>query len=133
MTIIDITKKYTTRSGLPVRIYATDAGGIFSVHGAVGDWTASGHWSLVSWLPSGKRCNATPPDDWDLLPVKTWRAWEEGEAPKFFMSRDTRYNTLVAFSAAEVAAQGPDGREALFRDWARVYEDGTETPCGVEE
>jgi len=48
--MIDKSKAYTTREGLPVRIYCTDAGGRHSVHGAVfiGDT-----WSCMSWPENG--------------------------------------------------------------------------------
>ena len=48
--IVDKSKKYQTLSGKPVRIYATDGGGAFPVHGAVlnGDT-----WHMESWRDNG--------------------------------------------------------------------------------
>jgi len=43
--------EYTTRSGLPVRIYATDAGGEWPVHGAILGGTK---WESVCWTSCGK-------------------------------------------------------------------------------
>lgn len=51
MTMIEMGKQYRTRVGYDVRIYAIDAGGALSVHGAIkgstkwftAEWTAEGH------------------------------------------------------------------------------------------
>jgi len=50
--MIDINKKYRTRDGHEVRIYATDGYGPYSVHGAVEPKT--GVWILESWTTNGK-------------------------------------------------------------------------------
>ena len=49
--MIDINKKYRTRDGREVRIYATDCGAAEPVHGAIksGDW-----WELSVWNANGK-------------------------------------------------------------------------------
>lgn len=48
--MIDKNKQYRTRSGLPVRIYATDCGGDYPVHGA----TCFGDiWHLCFWTKDG--------------------------------------------------------------------------------
>jgi hypothetical protein len=48
--MIDITKKYKTRDGREVRIYAVDGNGLYPVHGAVkyGDG-----WSSAVWTKDG--------------------------------------------------------------------------------
>lgn len=69
--MIDPTKKYRTRNGREVRIYATDAGGRFPVHGAVRDkdgwfpdeWTSKGFYS-------GERDGFSTPHDIDLIEVR---------------------------------------------------------------
>jgi len=48
--MIDINKKYRTRDGNEVRIYATDGGGLFPVHGAI---RLNGGWESTSWTKSG--------------------------------------------------------------------------------
>ena len=48
--MIDKNKQYRTRSGLPVRIYATDCGGDYPVHGAVLD---SHGWFDFAWTKEG--------------------------------------------------------------------------------
>ena len=50
--MIDINKKYRTRDGREVRIYATDEGcGVASVHGAIK--TKDGIWHVYSWSEDG--------------------------------------------------------------------------------
>lgn len=44
-------KTYTTLRGMPVRIYATDAGGLFPVHGAIFN---DGLWIGMKWTEEGK-------------------------------------------------------------------------------
>lgn len=64
--MIDKNKQYKTRSGLPVRIYATDGGADCPVHGAIclGDT-----WHLGAWTNKGF-CVAINESDLDLIEVK---------------------------------------------------------------
>jgi hypothetical protein len=55
-TMIDEDKIYITRLGMPVRIYATDAGGLFPVHGAIFN---DGMWNGWKWTEEGKTHFAT--------------------------------------------------------------------------
>lgn len=49
--MIDINKKYRTRDGREVRIYATDAGGKQPVHGAY--LSKEGAWKVTYWKEEG--------------------------------------------------------------------------------
>jgi len=49
--MIDLAKKYRTRDGREVRIYAVDGGGGMPVHGAVRDGC---EWTAYTWLESGE-------------------------------------------------------------------------------
>jgi len=51
--MIDITKMYSTRNGLKVRIYAVDGQGKKSIHGAYWDGFVEG-WISLSWTKYGK-------------------------------------------------------------------------------
>jgi hypothetical protein len=51
--MIDVNKKYSTRNGLQVRIYAVDGQGKKSVHGAYWDGFVGG-WIPLSWTKYGK-------------------------------------------------------------------------------
>ena len=48
--IIDITKQYKTRDGKEIRIYATDCGGRYKVHGA---YKSKDAWNMGSWTSNG--------------------------------------------------------------------------------
>lgn len=50
--MIDKNKQYRTRDGREVRIYATDAGGEFCVHGAI--LFPNGRWEQRQWPITGK-------------------------------------------------------------------------------
>jgi hypothetical protein len=64
---IDINKKYKTRDGQDVRIYAVDGNGPYPVHGAVEPKTD--FWIPESWTPSGKTsCKVNSSND--LVEVK---------------------------------------------------------------
>jgi len=51
--MIDINKKYRTRDGREVRIYATDGAGRKSAHGAYFDSAVNG-WVSVAWTQFGR-------------------------------------------------------------------------------
>lgn len=71
---IEVGKFYKTRSGLKVRIYATDAGGMYSTHGAV---FSSGMWASYSWTMFGKHYDNIE-DRYDI--IHTWPEEKEVEA-----------------------------------------------------
>ena len=50
MTDFKVGGNYQTRDGKPVRIYATDCGGDYPIHGAM---LLSDDWSVACWLPDG--------------------------------------------------------------------------------
>jgi hypothetical protein len=66
--MIDITKKYRTRDGREVRIYATDGGGNRPVHGAV---INHGEWFMCHWSAKGKAFPDHERRSDDLIEVKS--------------------------------------------------------------
>jgi len=65
--MIDINKKYQTRDGREVRIYATDGGvPTRSIHGAV---NCAGKWYIQSWSSDGK-VRLTANDQVDLIEIR---------------------------------------------------------------
>lgn len=60
-------KTYKTKDGLEVRIYATDCGGHFPVHGAV---FLDDKWEGAGWCKDGAYLVGGISDDWDLVEVK---------------------------------------------------------------
>ena len=57
-------KEYTTKSGFPARVYATDGSGCFPIHGA---FCQNGKWIATQWTEDG--CYALNDDytDYDLI------------------------------------------------------------------
>ena len=84
---ISLDKKYKTRDGKEVRIYALDAGGHYPVHGAIKVYD---NWENESWTDAGlfKIDNTQTPFGKDLIEVKEKRklyAWRRhSEAPVEF-------------------------------------------------
>ena len=71
--MIDITKTYTTRSGAPVRIYSTDAGGSYPVHGAVPTFDSEQPWRVENWTAEGLYyCTESDESIFDLVEVGTY-------------------------------------------------------------
>jgi hypothetical protein len=65
--MIDAAKKYQTRDGHEVRIYATDHMGSCSV---VGAYKGLNGWVLDRWRDDGRWSDSTHPCDLDLIEVK---------------------------------------------------------------
>jgi len=64
--MIDINKKYRTRDGREVRIYATDGQDEWPIHGAT---LKSFGWSSECWTKDGSSLTSRPHDD-DLIEVR---------------------------------------------------------------
>ena len=65
--MIDINKKYRTRDGREVRIYATDGVGDQAVHGAILDDT---EWLVYAWYKDGEYSRCEPKCRHDLIEVR---------------------------------------------------------------
>ena len=63
--MIDINKKYRTRAGAEVRIYATDGRGLHAIHGAFKDHA---EWRTCTWQENGVNFILEGP--FDLIEVK---------------------------------------------------------------
>ena len=64
--MINKNKQYKTRSGLPVRIYATDGGGDYPIHGGL---PCGEYWIMTCWTNEGKSVSHSQPE-LDLIEVK---------------------------------------------------------------
>ena len=81
--MIDVNKKYRTRDGREVRIYATDGGGPQPVHGAI---SGLNFWSTANWSKNGSYTVVYGQEhDNDLIEVRprhkrtVWlHVWENG-------------------------------------------------------
>lgn len=65
--MIDKNKQYRTRDGREVRIYATDGGGEYPVHGA---YLCRGEWRCEAWDERGFWTDPDHEDNVDLIEVK---------------------------------------------------------------
>jgi hypothetical protein len=65
--MIDTNKKYRTRDGNVVRIYATDGVEPYTVHGAI-KWEIG--WKTGSWTADGKYSNTVIDRHLDLIEIK---------------------------------------------------------------
>ena len=149
--MIDITKKYKTRDGAGVRIYAADGIGPYPVHGARA--TPCG-WLAEKWTANGSYAEGTA-SAFDLIPVPTLRPWTHGECPVVFMARKkaspkgmssaawrhdhSRHGLCQGVNFFPAKVDGGTSSvinlsfSALAADYVRILEDGSEVPCGVEE
>lgn len=109
--MIDINKKYRTRSGCEVRIYATDAGGDYPIHGAV-KYKGNNYWSPRKWKDSGSECQADSSDLIEVSPYEDFKiddkvlVWNAGDEDKY-----KRY----------FAGVGNQGRPLIFQDGATSW------------
>jgi hypothetical protein len=84
---IEMGKQYRTGDGREVRIYTTDGGGIYPVHGAV---LRDGVWSPTSWTGAGKYATLSEACA-DLIEVKPrikqtiWVAMYDGYCTHFLV------------------------------------------------
>lgn len=62
---IEAVKYYRTRSGHKVRIYATDGGGKYTVHGAV--CLDNGAWGIDSWALDGAHSSEIKNSRYDIV------------------------------------------------------------------
>ena len=125
MSNIDITKVKTTRGGFRVHIYETLSG---RIHGRM---QCSDEWIIKSWRLNGAVLGGGLNDACDLIEEKTWRAWKEGEAPRFFMAKHKESAVCSIQLASRDGSNTSSYYFHLFNNYDRLHEDGTTTPCGV--
>jgi hypothetical protein len=121
--MIGLTKKYQTRGGLPVRIYAVD--GAFQL-------PHSG-WTPTVWTKDGFSNLCGTKNKYDLIPVKSWRAWDPSRdmVPKRLMTKTK--NALGGQCTDGITLVYPGSLQFIFDNFTWLHEDGSETPCGVCE
>jgi len=128
---IEVGKKYKTRDGKKVRLYAVDCGGTYSVHGAI----TSGEVQCIScWKPCGKHNNYGDIDETgrnDLIEIK--EDWEiavdilANEASILIFNKSINYFSIVQ-SVSELYMTYGVSQEILvltdpFKKWTMKKED----------
>lgn len=103
--MIDINKKYKTRAGNPVRIYATDGNSWDPVHGAVKDREG---WKIKSWKESGAFLYGEISDN-DLMEVGPY---DDLKIDDKVMVKD---DSDAMWKKRHFAGIGADGKPLVFR------------------
>jgi hypothetical protein len=105
--MIDIAKKYKTRDGREVRIYAVDGAGPYSVHGAV---KSDGRWCGSAWMPNGSYFNSGEIDLMDMIEVRpriqreVWvNVFRHDDGAEFFEACESKANADLIASDARIA------------------------------
>jgi hypothetical protein len=109
--MIDITKKYP-------------------VHGAI-KW--DGGWDDNTWGMDGSYADGDVDGSLSLISVKTWRAWDASRdmVPKRLMTRSK--HALGGQCTDGITLVYPGSLQFIFDNFMWLHEDGTESPCGVEQ
>jgi len=116
--MIDVNKKYTTRDGREVRIYATDGVGCYPIHGAVLEY---GIWCITAWTVEGKK-EARRKSVGDL--VEAWQP-QDKEPEKFEF--DFKKHGTYLLNMTSLYTQG-SGNDKVYIDYGRcrTTEEGAE-------
>lgn len=67
--MIGMNKRYETRNGAKVRLYCTDGGGSFPIHGAIYDEIGK-KWITAQWNEYGNKCGEGGSSKYSLVEVK---------------------------------------------------------------
>jgi len=90
---IELGKLYRTLDGLEVRIYATDGGEDYPIHGAI---KFDNGWFEQTWTSDGRYvCGETKPSDADLIEVKPRikrTVWLNIHPPASYIVHDSKHN-----------------------------------------
>ncbi|MEN6532709.1 MAG: hypothetical protein ABFD89_03550 [Bryobacteraceae bacterium] len=118
MPALDFSKPVQTRDGRPARIYATDGGGKYPIHGAVflsGDSTSDPWWVVETWTAEGRVLANGPfkPEDLEQVP----ETFTHEEILVFTMhptNTGSRRLSLDRFSCSAVGAKSAEIRARNF-------------------
>jgi len=88
--MIDINKKYKTREGQKVRIYATDGAGDYPIHGAI---KASTGWENWVWSKNGNFLVSGEENEYDLVEIPTF----EDKEPVWCWNNALMFTRILRF------------------------------------
>lgn len=109
--MIDKNKQYKTRDGREVRIYATDCGGIYPVHGAI---IKDGLWVIHSWPLDGMDAIDSISNA-DLIEVKPrmkferWALVERDGSYSLWVDKPSKASAVHAFAITRIAFEVEEG------------------------
>jgi hypothetical protein len=97
---IDMSKKYRTRDGRDVRVYAVDAGGEWSVHGATLEPEPPAEWLPESWTQGGDCYSGEKESPRDLVEVKAevW-VWQFDCGTKSSCAYNSKVKCEICYTA----------------------------------
>ena len=110
--MIDKDKQYTTRDGSEVRIYATDGGGSYPVHGAI---KRSEGWLSASWGISGYVVSPVREMPDDLIEVKPrmkferWALVERNGGYSLRLDKPSKAASVDAFGISRITFEVEEG------------------------
>jgi len=110
--MIDKNKQYKTREGREVRIYATDGGGSYPVHGAI---KRSEGWLSASWGSSGYVVSPVREMPDDLIEVKPrmkferWVRVERNGDYSLWLDKPSTASSVDAFAITRVTFEVEEG------------------------
>lgn len=113
MTDISMDKKYRTRDGREVRLYAVNGGGNYPVHGAIDG--GGDAWHLEAWAIDGKQHDDAPgPQSGDLIEINPYDHLRKGD------------RVLVSIDGGSIVRRyfshvGEDGRPHAFINGATEW------------
>jgi len=105
-------KQYTTRDGREVRIYATDGGGEYPVHGAI---KRSEGWISASWGSSGyvvSPCREMPDDLIEVKPRMKFERWalvERDGSYSLWLDKPSTASSVDAFGLTRISFEVEEG------------------------
>ena len=123
---LEVGKTYYTADGLEVRVYATDGGGFYQIHGA---FFEAGKWYICEWTASGKKSSdgcsnfdilyeKWEPEDKELVWV--WDShYEYGRQLRFY---DAEYKTTFNVTSGKRGGSSYENYapyEGEWPEWAK--------------
>jgi len=109
--MIDKDKRYTTRDGREVRIYATDGAGEYQVHGAI---LKDGSWFMYSWPANGMDAIGSISNA-DLIEVKPrmkferWVKVERNGDYSLWFDKPSAASSVDAFAITQIVFEVEEG------------------------
>ena len=110
---IDINKTYRTRDGHEIRLYATDAGGEYPIHGSV---FSDGKWRVDAWTADGAFNRIDYESEFDLIEVKprhkrtVWlNVFSDNKLATFASKTDADYFTHLRIACVKVELDFEEG------------------------
>lgn len=124
-------KKYQTRDGCEVRIYATDGDSRWPVHGAVRiphSMTSTPYWHSMIWTIDGHDHNKDYKGEWDLIEIPAKKTFEVG---KKYRTRGGNIAQIYATDCngdrpirGDILVPGQDRKLVYWCANGRFYNDG---------